>query len=101
MKVTPHTFRRTFATKLLDITGNIELARDVLGQESSETARKHYALLNKKKERAVMQDFDYEEETVGKVAAAATDNISIEQLKKISEKTGLSIDELVKTLTEE
>lgn len=98
IKVTPHTFRRTFATKLLDITGNIELARDVLGHESSETARKHYALLNKKKERAIMQDFDYFNENL---KPFINKNLNIEQLKKISEKTGLSIDELIKTLSED
>jgi site-specific recombinase XerD len=95
--ITPHTIRRTFGTALLDKTGNLALAADVLGHENSETTRKHYTILNKKREREVMQDFEF---SFDEAAATKENNInlSVAQLKKISERTGLTIEELIKTL---
>jgi len=96
--ITPHTIRRTFGTALLDKTGNLALVADVMGHENSETTRKHYALLNKKRERKVMQDFEF---NFNEVPETNEDNInlSVSQLKKISEKTGLTIEEIIKTLS--
>ena len=59
IKVTPHTFRRTFATKLLDIYGNIELVAQQLGHSSVETTRRFYADLTEETKRKAMKGFKY------------------------------------------
>lgn len=96
--ITPHTIRRTFGTALLDRTGNLALAADVLGHDNSETTRKHYTLLNKKREREVMQDFEFSFDEVA-ITNEGNSNLSVAQLIKLSDKTGLTIEELIKTLT--
>lgn len=60
IKVTPHTFRRTFATKLLEMYGNIELVAQQLGHSSVETTRRFYADLTEKTKRKAMKGFKYE-----------------------------------------
>lgn len=59
-KVTPHTFRRTFATKLLEIYSNIELVAEQLGHDSIETTRKFYADISDENRKKSMEKFDYE-----------------------------------------
>lgn len=93
-KISPHTFRRTFGSKVLNETGNLALAADLLGHETSETTRKHYILLDKKKERDFMLDFDYDHESV-----ESTITVDIGKLYKLSKKIGMSIEELIKEIT--
>jgi integrase/recombinase XerC len=57
--VTPHTLRRTFATKLLEIYGNIELVAQQLGHSSVETTRRFYADLTEETKRKAMKSFKY------------------------------------------
>ncbi len=58
VKVTPHTFRRTFATKLLDLHGNIQLVAQLLGHSSIETTRM-YADVKERTLRETMKGFRY------------------------------------------
>lgn len=51
-KVTPHTFRHYFATKLLQETGNIKLVQDFLGHDNPATTQIYAALSMKDKENA-------------------------------------------------
>ena len=44
-RVTPHTLRHTFATRLLRVTGNVELTRKALRHASIQTTIETYAHL--------------------------------------------------------
>jgi integrase/recombinase XerC len=59
VKVTPHTFRRTFATQLLELYGNIELVAEVLGHSTVETTRKFYAEMSDESKKIAMKGFKY------------------------------------------
>jgi integrase/recombinase XerC len=61
MNVTPHTFRRTFATKLLRMYGNIELVAQQLGHSTVETTRRFYAELDEETKKQAMGEFSYNE----------------------------------------
>lgn len=59
IKVTPHTLRRTFATKLLNKYKNIELVALQLGHSSIETTRKAYAELEEETKKRSLKGFTY------------------------------------------
>lgn len=96
LKITPHVFRKTFGTKLYNTHGDIELTRDVLGHETSDTTR-HYVHIDEERERKAMRDFDYNS---ADTPQALDINVDMIKLIKLSEKTGVSLDELLKTLSE-
>ncbi len=92
IKVTPHTFRRTFGTALLDQLGDIQLVADILGHSSPETTRKHYAQTSEKRKKQVVTKFNY-------ANADKEDQENIDKsLKNLSEITGKSIEELKKEI---
>lgn len=55
--VTPHVLRRTFATILLNEGEHIDAVADVLGHESVDTTRKHYAFASEQRRRATINAF--------------------------------------------
>lgn len=59
VELTPHTFRRTFATKMLEETGDLQLVADLLGHESIETTRRHYTVTSEKKKQRAIANFKY------------------------------------------
>ena len=50
-KITPHKMRSTFGTNLYAETGDIYLVAEVLGHNSVETTKKHYAAMNQEHKR--------------------------------------------------
>jgi integrase/recombinase XerC len=94
-KISPHTFRRTFGTKLYNTTSDIELTSRILGHDSIETSRKYYAKLDEKRTKTTIQNFNYDDNDI-----VVNNNISLDlnQLKKLSDKLGMSIDDLINTL---
>lgn len=61
IKVTPHTFRRSFAMKMYNLTGDIQLTADYLGHTTTETTRKFYAEPDEERKRKIMKEFRYSE----------------------------------------
>lgn len=59
MSVTPHTFRRSFAMKMYNLTGDIQLTADLLGHKTTETTRKFYAEADEERKKMTMKDFNY------------------------------------------
>jgi len=57
-KVTPHTMRRTFATILLNDGHHLDAVADVLGHESVDTTRKHYAFSSNARRRATIYGYN-------------------------------------------
>lgn len=49
--ITPHSLRRTYGTSLYNATGDLYLTAEVLGHESVETTKKHYAELDRDRKR--------------------------------------------------
>lgn len=56
--VSPHTLRRTFATLLLNDGHHLDAVADVLGHESVDTTRKHYAFSSNARRRATIEAFN-------------------------------------------
>lgn len=57
-EVTPHSLRRTFATILLNDGEHIDAVADVLGHESVDTTRKHYAIASRARRKATIDAFN-------------------------------------------
>lgn len=57
-RVTPHTLRRSFATLLLNSGEPLDAVADVLGHDSTDTTRTHYAFSNHARRRATVEAFD-------------------------------------------
>jgi site-specific recombinase XerD len=57
-KITPHALRRTFATLLLNEGHHLDAVADVLGHESLDTTRKHYAFSSDERRRSTIEAFD-------------------------------------------
>lgn len=57
-QVSPHALRRTFATLLLNDGHHIDAVADVLGHESVDTTRKHYAFSSSERRKATIEGFD-------------------------------------------
>ncbi len=57
-QVTPHALRRTFATLLLNDGHHIDAVADVLGHESIDTTRRHYAFSSSERRKATIESFD-------------------------------------------
>jgi len=57
-QVSPHALRRTFATLLLNEGHHIDAVADVLGHESVDTTRKHYAFSSNERRRTTIEGFD-------------------------------------------
>jgi integrase len=55
--VSPHVLRRTFATLLLNDGHHLDAVADVLGHESVDTTRKHYAFTSNARRRATIEGF--------------------------------------------
>jgi site-specific recombinase XerD len=53
--VSPHVLRRTFATLLLNDGHHLDAVADVLGHESVDTTRKHYAFSSNARRRATIE----------------------------------------------
>jgi integrase len=53
--VSPHVLRRTFATLLLNDGHHLDAVADVLGHESVDTTRKHYAFTSNARRRATIE----------------------------------------------
>jgi len=56
--ISPHVLRRTFATTLLNDGHHLDAVADVLGHESVDTTRKHYAFSSNARRRATIEGFD-------------------------------------------
>lgn len=56
--VSPHALRRTFATLLLDRGHHIDAIADVLGHESVDTTRRHYAFASSARRRETIHAYD-------------------------------------------
>jgi site-specific recombinase XerD len=56
--ISPHVLRRTFATLLLNDGHHLDAVADVLGHESVDTTRKHYAFTSNARRRATIEGFD-------------------------------------------
>lgn len=56
--VSPHALRRTFASTLLDQGHHIDAIADVLGHESIDTTRRHYAFASDARRRATIHAYD-------------------------------------------
>lgn len=56
-QVSPHVLRRTFATILLNDGEHLDAVADVLGHESVDTTRKHYAFASEERRRATIHAF--------------------------------------------
>lgn len=50
--ITPHRLRASYGTALYEATGDLYLTADVLGHESVETTRKHYAAMTEQRRRS-------------------------------------------------
>ena len=59
IKVTPHTFRRTFGWKHYNDNKDLELTAKVLGHESAETTRRSYASADESRTRDSLDSFGY------------------------------------------
>lgn len=57
-KITPHKMRSTFGTNLYAETGDIYLVAEVLGHNSVETTKKHYAAMDKERKRLAVKATD-------------------------------------------
>lgn len=57
--ITPHTFRRTFGWKHYNNNKDLELTAKVLGHQSIETTRRHYANADVERLNKSLDDFDY------------------------------------------
>lgn len=57
-KVTPHALRRTFATILLNDGHHLDAVADVLGHQSVDTTRRHYAFSSNARRRATIEAFN-------------------------------------------
>ena len=57
-EVTPHTLRRTFATILLNSGNPLDAVADVLGHESVDTTRRHYAFASDERRRQTIHSFE-------------------------------------------
>jgi site-specific recombinase XerD len=98
IKVTPHSFRRTFGTKFYNVHKDIEMTRDILGHETTETTRR-YAELDKERETQAMSDFAYN----GDVEVAASEEIGLDitQLRKLAKQFNTTVDEIISTLSKD
>jgi len=56
--VSPHALRRTFASTLLDQGHHIDAIADVLGHESVNTTRRHYAFASNARRRHTINSYD-------------------------------------------
>lgn len=86
MKITPHVFRRTFGTNHYNEYHDMYLTALVLGHSSAETTRKFYADPDEERVKRSMQNFSYGE--------TETPDEESERMKRISEKLGISLQEL-------
>lgn len=59
IRVTPHTFRRSFAMKMYNLTADIQLTADYLGHVTSETTRKFYSEPEECRKKSIMVNFRY------------------------------------------
>ena len=48
-EITPHSFRHAFAVRVLDATGNLTVAQDMMGHESSSTTRRYAGKLSRER----------------------------------------------------
>lgn len=56
-QVSPHVLRRTFATLQLNDGQPLDAVADVLGHESVDTTRKHYAFSSNERRRATIMSY--------------------------------------------
>lgn len=56
--VSPHTLRRSFATLLLNDGHHLDAVADVLGHDSLDTTRRHYAFSSNARRRATIEAFN-------------------------------------------
>jgi len=86
--ITPHLFRRTFGTNHYNTYKDMYLTAEVLGHDSAETTRKHYANPSKERVTKSMREFDY----------AGSSELSTTGLQRLADKFGVSIEELKREL---
>lgn len=96
IKITPHTFRRTFGTKHYNTYRDMYLTAKIMGHSSAETTRKFYADPNDERVINSMKVFDYEPQSSNNTDDELKDILT--KLKKLSNKTGVSINELLKSV---
>lgn len=97
IKITPHTFRRTFATKHYNTYRDMYLTAKVMGHSSAETTRKFYADPNDERVINSMKVFNYEQQVSYNNKDDELKNVLI-KLKRLSKETGISISELLKNI---
>lgn len=95
-KITPHSFRRTFGTKFYNANHDIEMTRDVMGHETSETTRR-YAEIDQEREAKAMNDFVYDNDVEATVSEEL--GLDISQLRKLAKQFNTSVDEIIATLS--
>lgn len=60
IKLTPHTLRRTFAIKMLDITnGNVKIVADILGHSTTATTERFYVKILEERKRNALVGFGF------------------------------------------
>ena len=82
-RVHPHALRHTFATDLLEETGNLALVQDALGHASADTTRVYAKVRNSALARAMAKPKAQEAEQVPDLAAVLS-GLSAEQKKALA-----------------
>ncbi|MEN6544526.1 MAG: site-specific integrase [Armatimonadia bacterium] len=82
-RVHPHALRHTFATELLDETGNLALVQDALGHSRPETTRVYAKVKNSALARAMAKQNPSDNQRVVKVAALVAVGFTQEQAEAI------------------
>jgi site-specific recombinase XerD len=82
-RVHPHALRHTFATELLDETGNLALVQDALGHSRPETTRVYAKVKNTTLARAMAKQDQPEDPKAAKVAALVAVGFTQEQAAAI------------------
>jgi site-specific recombinase XerD len=55
--ITPHKLRSTFASNILEQTGDIAVTAELMGHKSIETTKKRYTFVNRAKKRSTINDY--------------------------------------------
>ena len=91
IKVTPHTFRRTFGTRHYNKYRDMYLTAEIMGHETADTTKKFYANASEKRKDQSMEDFDY-----GSDSPSSSPTLNMEKIEKLAEKLGVSVEDLMK-----
>lgn len=99
IKITPHTFRRSFGMEFYNKTKDMYLTAQQLGHTSAETTRKFYAEPTDERKKSSMTGFDYSKADSPTISSSADKNLDIDSIERLLDVTGLSMDELLKKLS--